>query len=246
MNVLSIGNSFSQDAQTYLHDLARSEGVALETVNLYIGGCSLQQHYQNLAENRREYTLEINGHHGAGFLTTIDEALGAREWDVVTLQQASHFSYREETYHPYLEKLAAHIRVRCPNARLLIHQTWGYESGSGRIFDHGFRDYDEMFRRVRACYDKAAASVHADGLLPSGLAFQYALSHGVKSIHRDTFHASYGLGRFLLALVWYSCICDRDIQNVHYHDFAEPVSEEEYRIALEAAAYAKQAYAQGL
>lgn len=48
MKILSIGNSFSQDAQRYLHRLAKHEGVQLKTVNLYIGGCSLQRHYENI------------------------------------------------------------------------------------------------------------------------------------------------------------------------------------------------------
>lgn len=48
IHVLSIGNSFSQDAQRYLHDLAESKGVDLETVNLMIGGCSLERHFRNL------------------------------------------------------------------------------------------------------------------------------------------------------------------------------------------------------
>ncbi len=34
MKILSIGNSFSQDAQRYLHALAKVEGVDLKTVNL--------------------------------------------------------------------------------------------------------------------------------------------------------------------------------------------------------------------
>lgn len=238
INVLSIGNSFSQDAQTYLHDLARSEGVALETVNLYIGGCSLEQHYENIRMNSRAYTPEVNGHHAQGFWVSIDEALEARAWDIVTVQQASHFSYRQETYHPYLEELARHIREKCPGAKIFLHETWGYESGSDRIRSHGFETYGEMFRVVRGCYEKAAASIDADGILPCGRALGYALSHGAKTVHRDTFHASYGLGRFLLALVWYGCICRRDISHVRYQDFSEPVTEEEYRIALEATRYA--------
>lgn len=36
IQILSIGNSFSQDAHRYLHDLARSEGVIIETVNLLL------------------------------------------------------------------------------------------------------------------------------------------------------------------------------------------------------------------
>ena len=48
MKILSIGNSFSQDAHRYIHDIAKGEGVNIKCVNLYIGGCSLQTHYVNM------------------------------------------------------------------------------------------------------------------------------------------------------------------------------------------------------
>jgi len=34
MNILSIGNSFSQDAQRYLHQIARADKTDLKCVNL--------------------------------------------------------------------------------------------------------------------------------------------------------------------------------------------------------------------
>ena len=41
MKVLAIGNSFSQDATRYLHQIAKANQFDLKVVNLYIGGCSL-------------------------------------------------------------------------------------------------------------------------------------------------------------------------------------------------------------
>jgi hypothetical protein len=58
--ILSIGNSFSQDAQRYLHKTAKNEGVDTKCVNLYIGGCSLKRHYINILENNAEYDFEFN------------------------------------------------------------------------------------------------------------------------------------------------------------------------------------------
>ena len=110
IHVLSIGNSFSQDAHCYLHDFAKSEGEDIETVNLFVGGCSLERHYRNMVGNKREYTIEINGHRADGFLCSIDEALTARQWDFVTLQQASPLSYLIDSYEPYLQRLAEHVR----------------------------------------------------------------------------------------------------------------------------------------
>lgn len=233
INVLSIGNSFSQDAQRYLHDLARQEGVKLETVNLMIGGCSLERHFRNMKGDRQDYVLEVNGHNAAGFMVSIKEALLARSWDYITLQQASHFSYKEETYWPYLKELAAYVREYCPNARILLHQTWGYESGSERILNHGFEKYEEMFAEIKKCYDKAATEIQADGMIPSGQAFLYAQQH-VEKIHRDTFHASYGLGRFILALLWYKCITGNSVSQISFHDFEEEITEQEYQAALDA------------
>ena len=40
MKILSIGNSFSQDAQRYLYRLAKKAGDTFKTVNLDIGGCT--------------------------------------------------------------------------------------------------------------------------------------------------------------------------------------------------------------
>ncbi len=61
MKILSIGNSFSQDAQRYLHCLAKHDGTELKTVNLYIGGCPLRKHYLNMLDNNTAYDFEFNG-----------------------------------------------------------------------------------------------------------------------------------------------------------------------------------------
>ena len=61
MKILSIGNSFSQDAQRYLYRLAKKAGDTFKTVNLYIGGCSLRTHYINALEDKADYWFEYNG-----------------------------------------------------------------------------------------------------------------------------------------------------------------------------------------
>ncbi len=61
MKILSIGNSFSQDAQKWLHKLARLNGFNVETANLYIGGCSLEKHWNNVVNDNEHYVLELNG-----------------------------------------------------------------------------------------------------------------------------------------------------------------------------------------
>ena len=58
IRLLSVGNSFSQDAHRCLHDIAAAAGVEVECVNLYIGGCSLEQHWQNVQSGEPAYEYE--------------------------------------------------------------------------------------------------------------------------------------------------------------------------------------------
>ena len=97
LKVLAIGNSFSQDATRYLHQIAKADDVDLKVVNLYIGGCSLSTHYQDMLEDKRAYSLEFNGE-VTGFFVSIREALESDTWDVVTLQQVSQEAPRYDTY----------------------------------------------------------------------------------------------------------------------------------------------------
>lgn len=231
IHILSIGNSFSQDAQRYVHDLARSEGCSIETANLNLGGCPLELHYRNMQGDKKVYSLDINGHSVYGFATSIKEALLARAWDYVTIQQASHFSYQEDSYQPYAAELVKYIRTMCPKAKVLLHQTWGYETASQRCLDHGFNSYEEMFAEVKRCYAKVAEEIHADGLIPSGEALGCALQTGIAKVHRDTFHASYGIGRLIIALTWYGYLTGNNIDFVKFMDLDEEVTDEEYEIA---------------
>lgn len=48
MKILSIGNSFSQDALAYFRDMALASGIEVEVHHLCIGGCSLERHYNNM------------------------------------------------------------------------------------------------------------------------------------------------------------------------------------------------------
>lgn len=53
-------------------------------------------------------------------------------------------------------------------------------------------------------------------------------------IHRDTFHASYGAGRYLLALCWFKTLTGKDISDNAFHEFDMPVTEQEREIVIKA------------
>lgn len=234
MKILSIGNSFSQDAQRYLHRLALKEGLRLKTVNLYIGGCSQRRHYLNMLDDCVAYDFQFNGE-STGLKVSIRQALVSDNWDYITLQQASHESAKPDSYTPYIEALAAYVRKYCPKAKLLIHQTWAYETGSVKLANQErFATDAEMFAAVEDAYNKAAALISADGIIPAGRAMLTAAQTGIEKIHRDTYHASLGAGRYLLALCWFKYLTGRDITENNFDEFDVPVTEEEKRIVIAA------------
>lgn len=234
MKILSIGNSFSEDAQRYLQKLAKKDGMDFKTVNLYIGGCSLRTHYLNMLEDNEAYVFHFNGEN-TGLHTSIKKALVSDDWDVVTLQQASRYSANYETYTPYIENLVEYVKKYCPHAKIYIHQTWAYEDGSDRLINVGeYATAKDMFESIRNAYEQAAKLVKADGVIPSGEAMFNATQMGIEKIHRDTLHASLGAGRYLLALTWYKALTGKDISNNDFNDFDVPVSEEERAIVVRA------------
>ena len=231
MQVLAIGNSFSQDAMRYLHRIAEGAGEELTTVNLYIGGCTLHRHYLNMLTDSKSYVLQYNGE-VTGFFVSMKEALINREWDYITMQQGSHESFRADSYQPYLRELSAYVRKYAPKAKQLLHQTWAYEQGSERLQRvAGYTDQAQMFADLKAAYGDAAEEIGADGLIPSGELFEKLLSAGIEKVHRDTFHASLGLGRYALGLLWYRTLMGKDVSGIEFSAFDAPVTQEEVAIA---------------
>lgn len=225
MRLLSIGNSFSQDAHKWLAQCAASAGEYLFATNLFIGGCYLEKHWNlYLSDETATYRLEINGE-GLRW-TTVREMLHEKgPWDVITLQQASGLSGKFESYRPYLDNLYQVIRETQPQAKVLIHQTWSYEHDAQL---DGFANYnysqDTMFRALVEAYDSAARLLDAE-LIPSGEVIQYLRENmpefdylnGGRSLNRDGFHLSLIYGRYAVALAWVHTLFGTDVRKVTFN-----------------------------
>lgn len=202
MNILSIGNSFSQDATRYLHEIAKAENVHITTVNLMIGGCSLNKHYKNMMADSKSYMLEYNGE-STDFFVSMKEALVSRTWDFVTMQQVSHESVNYQTFQPYLNEISNYVKKMAPEAKQVIHQTWAYEAGSNRLCNElKYNTDEEMLCDIRKSYKKACSDIGATFVIPSGELINKISKNGINA-YRDTYHATLGAGRYALGLLWY-------------------------------------------
>lgn len=240
MKILSIGNSFSQDAHRYLYDIAKQDGVQLKVVNLFIGGCTLRKHYLNMLDDKAAYAFEFNGKN-TGLVVSLRQVLASDAWDVITLQQASHLSWNYESYQPYLKELAAYVRKYCPHTKIYMHETWAYENGCERLNRiNGYQTSSEMYADIQKAYAKAVEEIRADGLIPSGRAMLRASQTGLEKVHRDSFHASIGAGRYLLALTWYKTLLGKDITKNNFQEIEEEVTERDRKIIINAVEWATQ------
>lgn len=223
MRILSIGNSFSQDAHAYLHKAASGMGLDIECYNLYIGGCSLETHANNLKNDSKAYTPELNGIPGNNPVS-INEALSDGEYDVITLQQASHFSGKYETYFPYLREVYDACVKAQPKAKIYLHETWAYETDSNHsAFPDYNRDQKLMYSQLNRAYNNAAEELGVS-LIPVGGCVEYFrnsvpefdYAHGGISLNRDGFHLSIPIGRLLAAYVWIEKLTGGDVRKSNY------------------------------
>jgi hypothetical protein len=174
--ILTIGNSFSVNATSYMDELMEAEPSAdLFLGEMVLGGCSLEKHWNlveqcDLLPEVKPYNFGRTGREPVK--ATLREALAAEQWDFVTLQQASPLSHDRDTYEPSFGNLHALIGDIASQARPVIHMTWAYRIDS-RLLAEWEITQGEMFQRLRKNYREMAEKYDCP-ILPVGEAFQKA------------------------------------------------------------------------
>lgn len=201
MKILTLGNSFSEDATAYLDAIAPS----LYVRNLHIPGCSLEMQAAHLAQGDAAYLLQKNARAITPDFVAANDVMRSDAWDVVTVQQASHFSGLPETYEPYLTRVIDTIRTLCPGARLVFHETWSYATDSTHAQFYRYHNCQaEMDGAIRKAAH-AAAAAHGLDVIPAGRFIAYLRAHGPlvgDEYTRDGFHMHIPYGRYAVALVF--------------------------------------------
>ena len=229
LKVLMIGNSYADDTINYAYEIARSMGIPEENIliaDIYIGGCSIATHWQNALNNEPAYRfgLEKEGWFDGNSYTgwTMEQAISYTDWDFITLQQNSGNSGIASTYK-HLQSLMSYVLDVAtdstvnpnanPNVKLVWHQTWAYQTGSG---NSGFAAYS---RNQQTMYDAIISATRSEiltkdfaAIIPNGTAIQNGRTSFIgDSFSRDEFdHLSYGAGRYIAALNMVATLTGRD------------------------------------
>ena len=177
LKVLMIGNSFSICVGEYLPQITDSApGCKVDLTSAYIGGCSLQTHAQHLEAAEKDPSLKPyrisrwSDKAHKSYAGNVNTLLKEQKWDIITIQQASHYSWRFETFEPYVEKLASYIRKHAPDAEIVIQQTWAYRLDDGRLKSWNLTQ-QQMYEKLNQSY-AALAQKYQWRVIPMGLAVE--------------------------------------------------------------------------
>ncbi|MBI3855229.1 MAG: DUF4886 domain-containing protein, partial [Planctomycetes bacterium] len=101
VKLLTIGNSFSQNATHYLGDLAKARGNVLVHQPMSVGGAAMEVHWTKIQANEKD-SKDAAGLYGT---KSLGMELESGDWDFVTIQQASIKSHDVDTYRPFAAQL---------------------------------------------------------------------------------------------------------------------------------------------
>lgn len=219
LRVLTIGNSFSEDAvENYLYDLAKAKGISIIIGNLYIGDASLVQHADNVSRNAAVYSYRKIDKEGVKTTLanqTIANTLADEKWTHISFQQVSSNSGMFETWQSSLKKVYDYVAPRAtnPNVKFLLHQTWAYAQNSTHT---GFANYNSnqltMYNAIVDAVNKAKDLVEIDMIVPSGTAIQNGRTTVVEdNFTRDGYHLAIPLGRYTAACTWFEAITGQSV-----------------------------------
>ena len=188
LRLFLIGNSFSDNAKTYLPQLSKEGGHDLTIGAAQVAGCSLERHWKAAAASIANADDPDGKLYGG---KTLHQMMGNTKWDVVTIQQNSANSPNVETYQPYARDLYNYVKKLQPQAEVVFHQTWAYRTdaksfgnpatGSGRRA----QSQHEMYAHSRAAYRQIAGDLGVR-VIPNGDAFWNVDSDPIWGFKPDT------------------------------------------------------------
>lgn len=241
VRILAIGNSFSEDAiEQNFADIAKSEGVEVIVGNLYVGGCTVDMHYDNFVGKKPAYRYRkilTDGKMVEKPKVTIQSALADEKWDYISFQQGSQYSGDFDSLGR-LPELMRLVRAQVGEKPVFMwHETWAY---SIKTTHKGFENYGKSQLQMFHDISETAHTVmdtypEIKILIPAGTAIQDARTAILAGddLTRDGYHLEKTVGRYIAACTWFSAIFRRILSEDCY--CPKGVSARFKRIALESA-----------
>ena len=238
LKILTIGNSFSDDTMEYVGKIAEALNVKVVLGNLYIGGCDIDTHLNNLNNNLGAY--EYRTYQNGGWVTTANykmkDVIQSENWDYISFQQASGKSGVASSY-ANLNSLVDGVKgIATKNVKFVWNMTWAYQSDS----THG--DFPTYENNQTTMYNAIVSAVQSQIetndrfsiISPTGTAIQNARATSLgDTLTRDGYHLNLTYGRYIAGLTFFHAITGLDISNISFAP--EGVNESVKSLCIESA-----------
>jgi len=241
VKILFVGNSFAVDTAEHSVNIAHSLGIAkIKIGNLYVGGCSIDMHYEHALSNSAAYIYYLN--EGEGWNSTpdftISEAVKSDSWDFIVIQHGTKGTSRYTSPECYenLSPLIDYIKTIAPShTKIAFNLTWLGESTRQHheIISYGGNMALMREKLVETTKIMVLDNKKVDLLIPTGTAIENARTSKIGLLTRDCYHLSVDKGRFIAALTFITTVTNTDPECVTW--FPDNLNEYAKQVAIESA-----------
>lgn len=206
IKILSIGNSFAEDAFSYVPFILRDscQDIDLTLGILYYGGCSLEMNYNHFIEKSEVYayrkiTSSDNAWTTPNNKASIQQSLADEDWDIIVFQQNGSAAGDYTTFQPYLNNLIIGLQslVKKP-VRFGWHMVEAYDSN----FEASVTRFNSYCVAAKKVIDETLIDI----VFPSATGMQNARTTSLQTLgdagnlmHTSN-HAQEGIPCYCLAL----------------------------------------------
>ena len=239
IKILCIGNSFSEDTIHYVAEIARAAGYQdVLAANLFIGGCPIRKHYENIKNDLPAYRYGRND--GSGWIDTpdtrISDAVLAEDWDWISIQHGSSYGavYTRDECYQDLEALVKEVKALARSrTKIAFNMTWVGEPYYDRPEMLAFnRDQKRLFEAICAITERLVLPAPGiDLVCPTGTAVQNARTTALGDrMSRDGYHLSLDVGRYLAGLTFFKTLTGECVAGLNWRP--EGVGEQDVELIL--------------
>lgn len=210
INVLFIGNSFTDDSVKHLPGMLAAAGIKnVNMVHMYFGG-RLMSVYNNEWATASDYNCYTCNAGQTSWTTstgkTLKDVAESRQWDVVTIQEhtgnAAAWTWNA-TAKANFAGVINHIKESQENAKIYYIMSQAYQNmdkiGSGSKPSITWTDQIGMFNVISAFGQNVMKDCDLDGIIPTGTMLQNLRTTSLNNslgLTRDGYHMDYGISRY--------------------------------------------------
>ena len=166
---------------------------------------------------------------------TLKHIIRDEQWDIISLQQASHLSGVPDSYKnlPLLKRLVQTYTTNL-HVEFVWHMTWAYaqDCQSKKFAPYDYKQR-QMYSAIVSTMLGVMPVIGQPRIIPSGTAIQLVRHRLGDILCRDGMHLSYTLGRYTAACTWCEFLTGKIVDGNPY--YPDTISEVEAQICQEEA-----------